>query len=342
MPTAPFMRTRLAIACAAGLGMLGLFGGADASLSEPAGPRYGVHAEARRDGDYRYRIVGKMRLLLFWVTADDVGGARVTSTRGDGWRSLSLLAGTDPAHAPRQVNEWGYLREEATGDVTTVFGIRTLTDGASPDEAEARRSRAGAQADMGVLCETVSQLDASSRTTTVRVDREVTYRNVPRVLDSAERAARWNGRRVTRSAGIAPGFLTAADVMLRSCAASARESVAATCPTVAYVYKGEVYDLIPRRVERVQRLRIRTRQFLDLLRTEIVLRHRASGWTDKLSVTYGTDGDLLGVPIQATYQPSWWFKVELNLDEDIDVPRDPADDSSARRRMSALCTQPDR
>ena len=106
--------------------------------------RPGSDVAERRDGvDHLYRIIGKVRFVVFWASADDVGGARITWRASDRDSIVSLLIGSEPQRAPRQVNEWGYIREEVTVIVATVFGIRTVTDGDSPEEAEARRPRAG-------------------------------------------------------------------------------------------------------------------------------------------------------------------------------------------------------
>ena len=58
-------------------------------------------------------------------------------------------------------------------------------------------------------------------------------------------------------------------------------------------------------------------------------------------ITYGTEGPLAGVPVSAQYQPNWWFKVELELDDDQEVPADPAGDPDIRRRIATLCSPPE-
>ena len=332
-------RPRLATTCAAGLCIIGALSGA--VVTAPAAPTFHEKSvpPARRDADHLYRIKGKVRLLFFWVSADDVGGARITRRGGKADQSIALLIGSEPARAPRGVNEWGYIREDSVGDSTTVFGIRTLTDGDSPDQAEARRTAPGRMAELGVLCSTVSRLEASSRTTTVYVGREATYRDVESVLGVVERSARWKGLHTVRSVDTAPGFLTALDVMLRATAVAARESrVTPRSSRVAYVYKDAVYDLIPRRIERLPVLRTKYGLFHNLLRSDISVRNRRTGSTTGFSITFGTEGALSGIPVAAVYQPNWWFKVELALDEHQDVPPDPAVDSSVGRRISALCS----
>lgn len=299
-----------------------------------------AHAADPGRVDHLYRIVGKVRVLLFWMSADDVGGARISWRASDRDRTVSLLVGSEPERAPREINEWGYIREDMVGDATTVFGVRTVTDGDSPDEAEARRTQTGRDTEFGVLCSTVTTSDTESRTATVYIPRDATYRHVDRVLDIVERQARWKRRHMARPPGVAPGFLTALDVMMRSSAATAGarevEAVPAV-PRVAYVYRDAVYDLIVRRVERVPRLRTRSGVLRNLLRTELAVRNRATGSTTGFVIIYGTDGPLAGVPVYAQYQPNWWFRVEFELDEDSDVPVDPAEEAAVRNRIDTIC-----
>jgi hypothetical protein len=254
----------------------------------------GVRIEGR-NAEHRYRIVGKVRLLLVWVSADDVGGARLTWRGSESSQSVALLIGSDPQRAPRGVNEWGYIREDVSADSTEVFGIRTVTDGDSPEEAEARHRARGKVVELGVLCSRVSRADAASQTTTVHVASDATYRDVDRVLEAVERHPTWHGRRTARPANVAPGFLTAMDLMMRSSARQSSEAPA--CPRQSFVYKDAVYDLIPRAVERVAAFRTQAGVYEHVLRTDIAVKNRATGWTTAFSITYGTEGPLAGVPI---------------------------------------------
>jgi hypothetical protein len=78
----------------------------------------------------------------------------------------------------------------------------------------------------------------------------------------------------------------------------------------------------------------------DLLRSDITVRNRTTGYTAGFKITYGTDGALAGIPVAATYQPNWWFKVELELNDDQEMPPDPAGDPEVRRRIAVLCSPP--
>lgn len=289
----------------------------------------------RRNAEHRYRIVGKVRLLFVWASADDVGGARLTWRGGDHNQSVALLIGSDPRRAPRGVNEWGYIREDVSADATKVFGIRTVTEGDSPEQADARRRARDQVVELGVLCSKVSRVDAASRTATVQVAGDATYRDLDRVLNVIERHGAWNGRRTVRPANVAPGFLTALDLMMRISARQPGETPSS--PRLSYVYKDAVYDLIPRRVERIAALRTESGGYENLLRTDVAVKNRTTGSITGFSITYGTEGPLAGVPVAAKYQPNWWFKVELELDEGQDVPPDPAADVSINQRIAQLC-----
>ncbi len=57
---------------------------------------------------HHYRIAARVRpLVVFWITRDGVGDARVTRTRGDGEARYTLLIGSDPDRAPFHINRWG-------------------------------------------------------------------------------------------------------------------------------------------------------------------------------------------------------------------------------------------
>jgi hypothetical protein len=331
-------RPRLGACVVALVTVLGVLPGI--GLTAPGRPLWtDAASEHHGDAEHVYRIVGKVRFLLFWASADDVGGARITWRGRKRDQAVSLLIGSEPARAPREVNQWGYIREDVAGDSTSVFGIRTVADGDSPEDAERHRTRSAGLAEFGVLCSTVSPFEATSRTTTVYAPHDATYRDIDRVLDVVERHARWNRGHTARPADVAPGFLTAVDLMMRSSAATARDANAVPrCSGSAYVYKDAIYDLIPRRVERIPELRTQSGVFRNLLRSEIAVRNRTTGWTNSFSMTYGTEGTLAGVLVSARHQPNWWFRVELELDEHVEVPPDPSGDASINQRIVSLCS----
>ena len=70
-----------------------------------------------------YRMAGRVRIFLLWVTRDDVGVGVITWREGAARKAYELLIGSDPAKAPGRLNRWGYLIEETSGSETSVVGL---------------------------------------------------------------------------------------------------------------------------------------------------------------------------------------------------------------------------
>jgi hypothetical protein len=293
---------------------------------------------SRVDATYEYRVVGQLRFLFLWLTASDVGGARVTFRQRVDTRSISLLIGSDPERAPRRINEWGYVREEVAAASASVFGVRTTTDGDSAQDAEDHRTRTGAAAEYGVLCAGIQPEWSTSSTTTIRTSRDLTYRNTDQLLDQLERVSQFIVRVVRRPPDTLPGFLTALDRLTRR-AAGADRGQEGQAAAIGFVYKDGVYDLRASRTESVAELRTRSRVFRNLLRSDITIRNRQTGAVAAFSITYGTTNSLAGVIVAARYQPRWWFRIELELDGEVEAPPDPADDPAIDQRVQALCAR---
>ena len=106
---------------------------------------------------------------------------------------------------------------------------------------------------------------------------------------------------------------------------------------MACVYKEAVYDLLARRFERVPQLRMHSGTFRNLIRTDFSIRNRVTGWMTEFRIVALYRGIPRRITVHAQYQPNWWFRVELELDEGGDAPADPAGDVSIRQRIDTLC-----
>src|SRR5581483_10893793 len=176
----------------------------DASAAA-ATPAAEVRARAG-SAERRYRIIGKLRLALFWLARDDVGTARMT-WRSDGTTtSTALLVGSDPERAPRGVNEWGYLREEIRPDGADVFTLRSLDS----DDRNQTPVSFGDGGLFSVSCAAIDGADVNSVATTVDAD-GITYRMFDQFINTlnARPQHQWVTRRMGRPAGADAGFLTA-------------------------------------------------------------------------------------------------------------------------------------
>lgn len=275
--------------------------------------------------EHRYRIVGRVRLALFWFSRDDVGGARLT-WRSDGRGTvLALLAGSDPARAPRGLNQWVYVREETHTDDADVFTLRSLNDdGGAPDAP----LDAGNGPLFGASCASMTQQRVSSAATTVAAH-DATYRMFDRVLDRLAASADWTSRESGRPAGADAGFLSALRHVVDLDDGSPLAPARAT-----YVYNSTIYDLTARRRHPLGRTEIGGRTFDRLNRADCAVRNRTTGDVTSFSVTYAPG---LSLPVQIFYQPSFWIRIELRLDDRADVPADPAGDAAVLERLRAIC-----
>jgi hypothetical protein len=306
-----------------------------AAAADPPGTTVGVDVSRRRLGaaEHRYRIIGKLRLALFWVSRDDVGSARMSWRSDDTSIALTLLLGSDPQRAPRGLNQWGYLREEVRRDLTDVFSLRSVDrDGDDP----AGGFSVGNGPEFGVSCAAVGDDEVSIRQTRVNA-RGVTYRMFDQLLDRLSAAPQWEQRHMPRPSGAAPGFLTAIQQAIRLSEAAADDRGVKKLRTVTYVYNSAVYDLTTQGRERLGRTTVGTRTFEQLMRTQFSIRNRTTTDVTKFGLTYSPDDGAAPLPVQIFYQPSFWLRIELRLDDDADVPADPAADGAMLTRMRAIC-----
>src|SRR5260370_32279231 len=117
-----------------------------------------MRAPLHVDAQFDYTMTARLRLLLFWVGKDDVGGGyirRGTLPRDPASDVIELLIGSDPAKAPRAINRWGAASEivhRPSGDShgaesSIFFGFMKVSNGASAAEMVkelAREKRGGA------------------------------------------------------------------------------------------------------------------------------------------------------------------------------------------------------
>jgi hypothetical protein len=293
----------------------------DAVSREPSGAALAEH---------RYRIIGKVRLAFVWVARDDVGSARMTWRSNGTTSALTFLVGSNPGRAPRNLNEWSYLREEVRSDGADVFALGRLDVDAVVDPGDVR----GGGAIFGVSCASFRQQDVRSTQTTIDA-RGATYWMFDRLLEQIAASSGWQQRRFARPAGASAGFLTALQQALRLGRSDAGALAAA--PPWVYVYNGAIYDLLVRDSRNLGRTTVGTRSYDSLIRTDFTIRNRTTGDISRFAVTYAPELDGPSLPVQIFYQPSFWVCIELRLDDAAAVPADPSADRTILTRIRAIC-----
>lgn len=278
--------------------------------------------------EHSYRLSGKV-WLLFWVGRDDLGTARLTRRTAAASSTISFIGGSDPRRAPGNLNQWGVAIEAAAGDRTRVFVARSL----APDDLtspERRLADGAADAVFGATCASIERNTSRSSMTGVRVDPAMSFRSVSDLLDLLASSRRWESTRAECPADASPGFFTAVLSATDESVARARRGIRAPARSHRlYVFKGALFDLDVRKVEAAGPGR---------LRQKFTYRNRTTGDSADFYVTVGTEGALAGVPVEMAFNPSWWLRVQLRLDDSADVPGDPSQDVSLSSRIDHLCT----
>jgi hypothetical protein len=284
-------------------------------------------AEATPDGfpaapvmaEHRYRLSAAIRPLLFWIGAKNVGGARIVWRHdGEERKGYELLLGSDPARAPRRINRWGWVREDAYPSGATMFGLMNRSEDDSLDQAKAGLQNKGSYL-FKLNRARVEGAGARAEATTLYAPQDYTFRQLEELLrfaDATKPAPRV--RAGPLPPGTRPGLLFAlADLVSAGVEAVRAPGSARPLPSkVQYTFNAGVYDLAITSWERIERARYGSRTYDKLVRLEFESRNLEKDTTEHFVLACATEGPLAGVPVFVRYQPKWWFKVEGVLDED--------------------------
>src|SRR5918993_3859015 len=183
-----------------------------------------------------YRMLAKVRPLLFWISRDDVGGARI-GWLGDqgGSKGFELLIGSDPARAPRKINRWGYIAEELRGSTASTLGVMKQSNEESIEEAKAKLGKdTGGTHAFKAIRATTENGQAKADVLTLQAAGDLTYRDVGSLLTLIDgNASPTSSKTVKLPAGTRPGFLLAlSDLMANP-----------KLKSVPYVYNGKFHTL---------------------------------------------------------------------------------------------------
>ena len=270
------------------------------------------------DKVHTYRMAGKIRLLLFWVGRDGVGMGRIVWRRGEnGVKAYELLIGTDPASAPRRLNLWGYIAEEIDGANGSLLALMSRSEETSIDEVRDRPQRG---VEFKAMRTRVEAGTARSVAPAVYAESDPTYRDVSALIDQVHLASdRATIRTLAVPIGVRPGFLAAVAELVHASVESLRAPrPAAASPhlrAVPFVYGVRLHDLTLRSHEVLTDYNQAGRSDGRVVRGRFEIRDRTTDERTRFELVYGLDGPLAAVPVEIVYQPRWWLKVELTLEQ---------------------------
>ena len=155
---------------------------------------------------HRYKMAGRVRPLLFWIGRADVGMGEIVWRGGEGAVAYELLIGTDAAKAPRGINRWGYLLEDARPSVTRILGVMTTSDEATISDVTSRPAGAQSAGRFKGLDARIAGGVSRSTAETIETERDFSVREKAVIVGRIEQKLR-DGvvREAPVPAGRAPG-----------------------------------------------------------------------------------------------------------------------------------------
>jgi hypothetical protein len=287
--------------------------------------------------DYQYTLTCRLRLLIFWVSGDDLGGGYIkTGQAADdpSFRMIQLLFGSDPAKAPRAINRWGAGTEVDKVDnsktpVSSAFvGFMKSSQGESAlaMQRELSREKTAGKHRFEAIISRVDGARAIATTVPFNSDKDFDMSQLAAAQTMAldqlgdDRARKF--RRLEDPArGTCDrrgGFLSTTQELLERSLTGEKTPV-----SLCYVYNARPYTLTLERAVPVPTKDVEIslhgrgqktrRSYRDLEESQFQIHNGESGAKTNFSVLLGTTGELRGVPVQIDYQPNWWFQIVLNL-----------------------------
>lgn len=268
-----------------------------------------------------YRMAGRIRPLLFWIGRDNVGTGRIVWRGGDGSTAYELLIGTDPARAPRAINRWGYITEDARPAGTRVFGAMTTSEEVTLKDVNRSMGEGQPRGRFKAIDALITGNRACATTGTIETERDLTIHDVDTLVRQVhDRLAGVTPRDAALPAGVRPGFLSAVAELMGGTIAARRNGTDALRRTkgrtVSYVYGRNLLDLTLTGVDPdPPDASGAPAHVIAPVHATFEARARVTGERYRFELAYAGDGPMSGVPVLIRYQPRWWLQVELVLDE---------------------------
>jgi hypothetical protein len=282
---------------------------------------------SRKTAQYDYIMTGRIGRWFLSKGFDDVGGGyirRGVNLADHSVRLIQVLFGSDPAKAPRGINNWGAATEAIADGSEAIFGFMKSINPESADSAQADIQKQKSQGRYAFITIVAFVDDGRAVSRSVPL-----FSNVDFNLHQLEQAQQLvvghlsedrSVRRLDspqRLCAASRGFLKAVEELIDQTLAGA-PGPTSRC----YVYNARNYTvgLTRRSIVASKEIQVKRKNgttlksaYRNLVRAEFsVLNHKSEESTFELLL--GADGALKGVPVQIVHRPNFWFEVELNLD----------------------------
>ena len=294
-----------------------------------------LKAPPRFDAQYDFEMTVEIRLLLFWIGKDDVGGGyvRVGQAADDSrLEVIRLLFGSDPAKA-HGINRWGAGAEVAkhgadgTVQSSAFQGFMKSSRGQSVGAMRQELSKEkveGQHRFEAIICR-VDPGRAVSTTVPFYSNHDFDLHELePAEKVVLDRLQAGQDRKFRALQGASLGCNRGAGFLstVRELASDALDGQRAPI-SLCYVYNSKPYHVTlvtarPVAEKTIQFTLTDTKQkvnrtYRDLQDAHFQVVNHTTQEKTNFVILLGTKGALRGAPVQINYQPNWWFQVTLNL-----------------------------
>jgi hypothetical protein len=279
---------------------------------------------------YDYVVTGAVRLLLFWVSRDDVGHGyiRIGALPEDpATEIVQLVMGSDPAKAPLGVNNWGcatelWRKSDASG-AFFAFMKAPKDDSMATAREEVAKEKDKQRFQYQGIISRIRDNQLVSITVPVSSATDFTLHQFPLAQQMVMEQLKTTSRpprtmKVPEGCSQGSGFLFA----LRELIAKAL-SESKTPLQQCYSYLSWNYRMSIRNMESHKQLKVslkmrgatrrEERTYPDVRAAEFRVVNLKTGYVNDFRVVFGESGKLKGIPVQIEFQPNWWFRVTVNL-----------------------------
>ena len=292
---------------------------------------------------FRYTMAGRVRLLLFWVGREGVGGGTIALLQNKGsdgqiTDSVEVLFGSNPKRVPGKINRWGYGRESAQ-----------WKDGASPSEGptlassifegfmrhsseeslgEVRSSASKDQAEetfwYDAILSRVTPEQASSTVHIFAEKKDFDYTQPAAVECAYQRRLKAGppdrSRQLKRGEFSYPapyGFLTATKTLVGDISSQLNRKSPKWSDYrggLTYLYNAKPYRLDVADLELHREFTAPGWKLKDVIEADFEITNLKTKEEHSFTLWFPASGPLQNVPVKIVDKPRWWLRVELTLD----------------------------
>jgi hypothetical protein len=292
---------------------------------------------------YRYTMRGEVRLLLFWLSRDGVGGGQISfSTVGEQNSSrkteqLEILFGSNPDRVPGKINRWGYGKEITTwvrNRPEEPFQIQesqfeglmrhSEEEGLTQVLSNSSSKSTPEQFQYDATDSRITRGEAKYQVRIFSDPRECNYLHPEWLLSRYENEIK--KQPATRQKILHPllppfslpyGFLTALQELIQQLVQLHNQNrglLRSARPALVYGYNAKFYRLEVQSVEVSPQFNFPFSSGAPAARVQFQVTNLVRKSRTQFSLFFDLVGEHSGIPFRIIHQPRWWLRIQLDLD----------------------------